>query len=111
MPGELRSTSLRLAAPCSLITLCGITEIVCGVSRNGWVNLGEEAPSLLYESCSASAPTEIFGNCCGELVVVWACTVAACKVAITAAVTGQRCRWVKAGMARGLLQGAGVASE
>src|SRR6187551_759383 len=42
MPEVLRSTSLRVVAPCWTKISRGITMTVCGVSRSGSVNFGEE---------------------------------------------------------------------
>jgi hypothetical protein len=41
MPGTFCSTSCRLWAFCSRISSEGTTLMLCGVSRNGWVSLGD----------------------------------------------------------------------
>jgi len=48
MPGTLRNTSRKVAAPCSSITALGTTVMVCGTSRNGSVYFGDDSASGLY---------------------------------------------------------------
>ena len=46
-PGVLRSASCSVVAFCSSITCSLMTEIVCGVSSTGLVNLGDDSFSGL----------------------------------------------------------------
>ena len=47
MPATLRSTSRRVVAPCCSISSCGITVMVCGVSRSGSVYFGDAGASAV----------------------------------------------------------------
>ena len=62
-PGLLRSASVRVVAPCWLNRSSVMIWMVCGVSCNDWVNLGEASLSALY------SPTEAPSTCTSGRVV------------------------------------------
>jgi hypothetical protein len=64
-PGTFRSTSRSVVAPCSSITVLGMTVIVCGVSRSGSVYFGDDGETRPNISTDAATPSNssvtIFG--------------------------------------------------